>query len=49
MPVKDCQVGDKKGKKYGDSGKCYIGKDAQAKAERQGRAIETSRHLKVTK
>lgn len=41
MPVKKCQSGGKSGYKYGDSGKCYVGKGGKAKAERQGRAIKT--------
>ena len=36
--------GGKEGMKYGDSGKCYTGKDAKQKAAKQGRAIEISRH-----
>lgn len=44
MPVKRCQKDGKSGFKYGDSGKCYTGKGARAKAEKQGRAIEASKH-----
>ena len=44
MPVKSCQSGGKPGFKYGDAGKCYTGKDAKAKATKQGRAIEMRRH-----
>lgn len=44
MPVKKCQNEGKSGMKYGDSGKCYTGKDAKQKAAKQGRAIEISRH-----
>lgn len=33
MPVKGCQSG-------GKSGKCYVGKRREAKAERQGRTIK---------
>ena len=43
MPIKDCRSGGKKGKKYGNSGKCYTGKGAEEKAKRQGRAIEASK------
>ena len=32
----------KKGYKYGDSGKCYTGKNAKKKAGKQGRAIKAS-------
>lgn len=42
MPVKGCSKSGKSGKKYGDSGKCYTGKGASAKAARQGRAIKAS-------
>ncbi len=34
----------KSGYKYGKSGKTYTGKGAKEKAQRQGRAIEMSRH-----
>lgn len=44
MPVKKCSSGGKSGAKYGDSGKCYTGKGAVAKAKKQGQAIEISRH-----
>lgn len=40
MPVKGCQGGSKSGYKYGDSGKCYVGKGGKATAERQGRTIK---------
>lgn len=46
MPVKGCSKNGKPGKKYGNSGKCYTGKSATAKAKRQGRAIETSKNSK---
>lgn len=46
MPVKSCKSNGKSGKKYGDSGKCYTGKGAEAKAKKQGQAIEISRHKK---
>lgn len=39
MPIKDCEQDGKKGKQYGDSGKCYTGKDAEEKAKRQSSAI----------
>ena len=39
MPIKKCGSGYK----YGDTGKCYKGKGARAKAARQGRAIEASK------
>lgn len=44
MPVKKCSKGGKSGSKYGDSGKCYTGKDSKEKAKKQGQAIEISRH-----
>lgn len=42
MPIKPCSKNGESGKKYGDSGKCYTGKGAQAKAEKQRTAIKTS-------
>lgn len=44
MPVKSCTSNGKKGYKYGDSGKCYTGPDAKAKAKKQGVPIEISKH-----
>jgi hypothetical protein len=44
MPLKRCTSGGKSGYKWGDSGKCYTGKDAKEKAMRQGRAVEMSKH-----
>jgi len=44
MPVKPCTSKGKKGKKYGDTGKCYTGKDAEEKAKKQGAAIEISKN-----
>ncbi len=35
MPIKSCGKG---GKKWGDKGKCYKGKDAKSKASKQRRA-----------
>jgi len=46
MPVKGCKSNGKSGKKYGNSGKCYTGEGAEAKAKRQGRAIEVNRKRK---
>jgi hypothetical protein len=43
MPVMRCTSKGKKGWKYGKSGKCYTGSDAKSKAEKQGRAIESSK------
>ena len=40
MPLKRCQHNGKKGWKWGDSGKCYIGPGAKKKAIKQGVAIE---------
>ena len=31
MPIKKCTVNNKKGWKYGSSGKCYIGKTVRRK------------------
>lgn len=38
MPIKDCKVDGKSGKKWGDSGKCYTGPDAEKKAQKQAQA-----------
>lgn len=46
MPVKKCSSNKKSGYKYGDSGKCYVGKSGKNKAQKQGQAIEISRHKK---
>jgi len=40
MPLKTCTLDGKAGYKWGDSGKCYTGKDAKKQALRQGVAIE---------
>ena len=42
MPVKKCKSSGKSGYKYGDSGKCYTGKQAKRKAYVQGSAIKHS-------
>jgi len=46
MPVRRCTKGGKSGKKWGKSGKCYIGKGAKSKALKQGRAIKASQNKK---
>lgn len=54
MPIQSCQVNGKPGVKYGPTGKCYTytkgdeesRKRAISMAERQGRAIEASKHSK---
>ena len=38
MPVKKCKSNGKSGWKWGNHGKCYIGKNGKAKAAKQGRA-----------
>jgi hypothetical protein len=43
MPVQTCVKNGKTGKKYGSSGKCYVGKIAESKAKKQGMAIEASK------
>lgn len=43
MPVKKTTKGGKTAYKYGDSGKAYTGKNAKAKAAKQGRAIQASK------
>lgn len=40
MPLKNCSENGKNGWKWGDQGKCYIGKDAKKQAIRQGISIE---------
>ena len=42
MPVMPCTSGGKRGYKYGKGGKCYTGKDAKARAAKQGAAIKHS-------
>lgn len=52
MPIMPCKKGGKPGFKYGESGACYTyqpnnnkSRDAaRAKAGKQGRAIEASKH-----
>ena len=41
MPVRRTKGG---GYKYGSKGKTYYGKGAKAKAAKQGRAIQASKH-----
>jgi hypothetical protein len=43
MPLKRCQKDKKPGWKWGDTGRCFVGRGARAKALRQGRAIEVSK------
>jgi len=43
MPV----TRDHGGYRYGRQGKLYVGKNALAKAKRQGRAIEANKHAKA--
>ena len=40
MPLKKCSEDKQSGWKWGDTGKCYTGKNAQQKAIKQGIAIE---------
>lgn len=40
MPLKKCQSDGKSGYKWGDSGKCYTGKNSKKNAIKQGVAIE---------
>jgi len=46
MPVKSCTKNGKSGKKWGNKGKCYTGKNAKSKAARQGRAIKANQNKK---
>ena len=39
MPLMRCKVKNKRGWKWGKSGKCYTGTSARRRALRQGRAI----------
>lgn len=45
MPVQRCQVDNKPGWKWGESGKCYTGPDAKAKAAAQGRAAHAEKSM----
>lgn len=45
MPVQDCIRDGKRGKRWGKSGKCYLGPNAKALAERQGQAIRASGYV----
>ncbi len=42
MPIQDCQVDGRKGKRWGKQGRCYTGPGARRKALRQSRAIKAS-------
>ena len=42
MPIQRCSVSGKRGWKWGQSGKCYIGAGARRRAVRQARAIRAS-------
>ena len=46
MPIKICTEKGKKGKKWGKSGKCYTGRDAQKKAEEQAAAAYANGYKK---
>jgi len=46
MPIKQCTSKGKSGKKWGNKGFCYTGKDAKAKAKKQGQAIKASLYKK---
>tara|TARA_R100001594_G_C3959254_1_gene244920 strand:- start:138 stop:419 length:282 start_codon:yes stop_codon:yes gene_type:complete len=46
MPLKRCSEDEKSGWKWGDSGKCYTGRDAKKKAIKQGVAIEGPKKFK---
>lgn len=41
MPLQRCTVNDKKGWRWGESGKCYLGPGGRRKALRQMRAIKS--------
>jgi len=42
MPVQKCSRAGRPGYKWGQSGKCYVGPGAKAKASRQGAAVRAS-------
>ena len=42
--VTKCQKNGESGHKWGESGKCYTGKNSKEKALEQGRAIEASKN-----
>ena len=46
MPLKRCRKQGKQGWKWGDTGVCYTGQNAKARAMRQGRAIEANKKKK---
>ena len=46
MPVQKCTSKGKSGWKYGETGKCYTGRDAKQKAVKQGLAIARSQGRK---
>jgi hypothetical protein len=46
MPVQKCSVKNKKGWKWGASGKCYTGKDSKKKAIKQGLAVSFRNRMK---
>ena len=49
MPVKRCISKGKKGYKWGDEGKCFIGSDGKVKAAKQGIAAATKGGYKISK
>jgi hypothetical protein len=46
MPIQPCKAKGKSGFKYGDTGKCYTGKEAKQKAIKQGLAVAHSQNRK---
>jgi hypothetical protein len=49
MPVQRCQSMGRSGFKWGDEGVCYTGPGAEAKAARQGRAIQAGTYNRELK
>lgn len=45
MPIMKCQVNGRPGLKWGSSGTCYVGPDAEQKALRQAAAAHASGHI----
>src|SRR5688572_4328086 len=45
MPIQACSIDGKKGYRWGEHGKCYVGPRARARALQQARAILANRLL----
>lgn len=49
MPLQRCTKNGQSGWRWGESGTCYIGRNAKAKASKQGRAIEANKARRKSK